>query len=228
MFSQARAFNGNISSWDISSIKNLAYMFYSASAYNQKLCWNIPTAAQTTKMFFDCAGSIGCPTRPPTPIPTRPPTPNPTRPPTHEVISLTKNHLYTTIKGYSTNYRLSLKLKPRSKVQYWTNIIRMTSTNLDMSGYGDRWLALWFSPNSYDLYVGAGTNYDANQLVNAGGLQQGIYTHIEVMGVGDVIKVYINGGLKDDTMKNTNRPPVSSLKVYTSDNWNVAADATLK
>jgi surface protein len=38
MFSDASAFNGNISSWDTSALTDISYMFGNATSFNQNLC----------------------------------------------------------------------------------------------------------------------------------------------------------------------------------------------
>jgi surface protein len=38
MFYDAAAFNGNLSSWDVSSVTDMSYMFENATSFNQDLC----------------------------------------------------------------------------------------------------------------------------------------------------------------------------------------------
>lgn len=54
MFRNARAFNQNINSWDVTNIRTIYAMFRKASAFNQPLdCWNISNATNMTSMFRD-------------------------------------------------------------------------------------------------------------------------------------------------------------------------------
>jgi hypothetical protein len=36
------------------------YMFYGATLFNQKLCWNTASLTSSTSMFTDSNGQIGC------------------------------------------------------------------------------------------------------------------------------------------------------------------------
>ena len=38
MFNGASSFNGDLSSWDISNVINMNYMFWGATSFNQDLC----------------------------------------------------------------------------------------------------------------------------------------------------------------------------------------------
>ena len=38
MFNNAKLFNHDVSSWDISNVGNAAFMFSNATSFNQKLC----------------------------------------------------------------------------------------------------------------------------------------------------------------------------------------------
>ena len=60
MFSDASAFNKDLSTWDVSAVTNMGYMFHSASAFNQRLCgvaW-MKSTAENENMFAYSAGSI--------------------------------------------------------------------------------------------------------------------------------------------------------------------------
>ena len=52
MFCEASAFNGDLSSWDVSNVTTMRQMFYSASAFNRATTadWNL-IKTDTTLMF---------------------------------------------------------------------------------------------------------------------------------------------------------------------------------
>jgi len=42
MFMQATSFNGNINSWNVSSVTDMNYMFLGATSFNGNICdWNV-------------------------------------------------------------------------------------------------------------------------------------------------------------------------------------------
>jgi surface protein len=52
MFSKADSFNGDISSWNVSSIENMSFMFNKASIFNQNLSrWNVSKVTDMDGMF---------------------------------------------------------------------------------------------------------------------------------------------------------------------------------
>ena len=60
MFSDASAFNQDLSKWDVSAVTNMEYMFYTASSFKLKLCgraW-VKSEADKSEMFTDSPGSI--------------------------------------------------------------------------------------------------------------------------------------------------------------------------
>jgi len=53
MIRGATAFNGDISDWDTSNVRNMIYMFADAEAFNQDISsWTITTGTDTTNMFY--------------------------------------------------------------------------------------------------------------------------------------------------------------------------------
>jgi surface protein len=59
MFSYASKFNADgVSNWNTAAVISMHKMFYNATAFNQALCWYIPTVTTTTDMFVGSAGSL--------------------------------------------------------------------------------------------------------------------------------------------------------------------------
>ena len=60
MFDSARAFNGNISGWDVSEVTDMEYMFDSASAFNGNISgWNVSKVTNMGYMFADAVAFNG-------------------------------------------------------------------------------------------------------------------------------------------------------------------------
>ena len=63
MFSQASAFNQDLSDWNVGKVTNMVMMFSEAKSFKQKLCdeaW-VNSEADKRAMFLDSGGSIVCP-----------------------------------------------------------------------------------------------------------------------------------------------------------------------
>jgi hypothetical protein len=64
MFQDAKAFDQDLSSWNmyLAKVTNMYEMFRGATAFNQKLCWDV-NGKNTNRMFFDAgidAGITSC------------------------------------------------------------------------------------------------------------------------------------------------------------------------
>ena len=56
MFQSTTAFDGDLSSWDVSPVTDMSYMFSSAAAFNQTLNdWDVSSVTDMTQMFFGAA-----------------------------------------------------------------------------------------------------------------------------------------------------------------------------
>ena len=54
MFSYATSFNGDLSKWDVSSVKDMSSMFLAASSFNRDLSsWDVSSVFDMDGMFFD-------------------------------------------------------------------------------------------------------------------------------------------------------------------------------
>ena len=59
LFQGATSFNGDLSSWDVGQVTDMAYMFRDATSFNRELggSWSASTASQW-QMFNGSGGSI--------------------------------------------------------------------------------------------------------------------------------------------------------------------------
>ena len=59
MFFNASAFNGDVSSWDVSSVNGMSYMFYSAKSFNRDLSsWNVSSVSHMYGMLSESGLSV--------------------------------------------------------------------------------------------------------------------------------------------------------------------------
>jgi surface protein len=60
MFQTASAFNGDLSSWDVTSVTNMYRMFRSASAFNGDISsWDVSSVTEMARMFYDASAFSG-------------------------------------------------------------------------------------------------------------------------------------------------------------------------
>eukprot|EP00978_Attheya_sp_CCMP212_P024971 scaffold79426_cov35-Attheya_sp.AAC.2 len=56
MFFDASVFNGDVSTWDVSSVTNMQEMFWRASAFNQDVSgWDVSNVTNMQAMFYDAS-----------------------------------------------------------------------------------------------------------------------------------------------------------------------------
>ena len=55
LFKDKTNFNGDISEWDVSNVKNMSYMFTGCSQFNQDISnWNVDKVRYTQFIFYNC------------------------------------------------------------------------------------------------------------------------------------------------------------------------------
>ena len=55
MFRNARAFNSDLSEWNVTSVTDMSWMFFSASAFHSDLsAWAVSDATRIGFMFHEC------------------------------------------------------------------------------------------------------------------------------------------------------------------------------
>lgn len=142
-------------------------------------------------------------------------------------ITLTRNNLIDTIPvdDYPEQFVLTFKIYPQGKINKHSSILRYTSTTDNCCRYGDRWLSLWFNPNSYSLLLIAGSTVDGNKAISENGVVGDKWNDIKIEAIGDTINLYINGMLKG-SVPNTNRP-ATELNIYASDSHYDSANAKI-
>lgn len=174
----------------------------------------------------------------PSGTPSGTPSETPSEMPSEGNIIISKGNLIDTINKPSNEFILSFQLHPKGAVQILTSVIRLTSTNNECCYYGDRWIALWFNPNSYKLHYVVGAKSDKNgnntygtpgdALVrNVIGIQPNQWNDVKIVGSGDYVKLHINGILSAE-LSNVNRPQLDSLDVYAGDAFWDPANAHIR
>ena len=49
-------FNGDISNWDVSNVKDMSYMFYNCKKFNHDISsWDVSNVTNMSNMFYECA-----------------------------------------------------------------------------------------------------------------------------------------------------------------------------
>ena len=155
---------------------------------------------------------------------------------------LKKNTLITTVDVLPVFYTFSFDLTPGPRItKGWSNIVHLTSTNHDCCNYGDRIPSIWFYPGSRRLHIidghggpkvggngpGAATTTGGNdECPVPTQLQSGRTVKLRVDMAEHFVRVYYNGQKMCDEPRK-GRLPFVDVKVYASDPWYPAADATI-
>merc|ERR1719410_662691 len=140
-----------------------------------------------------------------------------------DIILFRGNHIGTIIKP-SKNFILSFKLYPIGKVGDFGSILRYTSTSHDYGNYGDRWLALFFLPNSYGIQVNV--DNPNHSYIDIYGVEAKKWNNMKIIAIADEISFYVNNVYRGK-MSNTNRRQLDKVNVYASDKFYCPAYAKL-
>jgi hypothetical protein len=159
-------------------------------------------------------------------------------------LQLKKGTLLKMIDVLPDYYTFQFDLTPGPNIRKgWGSIVHLTSTNHDCCNYGDRIPGIWFYPGSRRLYVidgHAGPSINSNGQNRKSGDHHGgddecpIKTPLPVGRTVQVridmsktfIRVYFNGQkVCDENRKG--RLPFTDVRVYASDPFYTAADATI-
>merc|ERR1712151_636322 len=153
--------------------------------------------------------------------------------PAHENhFDINEGRLIRKITQPPNKFILSFKLFPRGVASEWGSIIRLTNTTGDSGSYGDRWLGMWFNPDSINpdsmtLYFAAGSTSYPDNWWNFDGVAVNQWNDIRVEAIGDEIALYINDKYRG-WLWNTDRPKVDKLYLYAGDTHWPAANAVIR
>ena len=55
MFYRCSTFNKDISNWDVSNVKDMAYMFNECKSFNKDIsCWDVSNVTDMYNIFYKC------------------------------------------------------------------------------------------------------------------------------------------------------------------------------
>merc|ERR1719410_383760 len=139
-----------------------------------------------------------------------------------------KNKLIETYESFPEMFILSFKITPTATKGEYLSVFRFTTTNGNCCHYGDRWLSMWFHPNSYRVHFVAGQTNNGNQNIDFDGVEGNKENEIKIVSMGDSISLSINGVYKGK-LSGANRPitPETVMKLYISAKYHNAAIASI-
>jgi len=142
------------------------------------------------------------------------------------LITLSQDHKIGSISEPPSEFIITFTLKPFDQASVWTNIIRFTSTSNNCCDYGDRWIAVWFFPNSFTNLFKAGSTIDGDAGGAKSGAQPNIMNRYRIEALGNSIRFYRDRMMMSEVPL-ANRPALSEVNVYASDMFHDTPNAEL-
>merc|ERR1711939_843078 len=125
------------------------------------------------------------------------------------------------------DYAVQFDINPSGSVGGWGNIIHFT-TDGNCCGYGQRIPGVWFYPGNLRLHIRDGSNANGNDGCDPEEqLPTNEVTNVRMEMTAAGIEVKYNGESKCSS-DNRDRTNFDGIKVYSSDPWHTAADATIQ
>jgi hypothetical protein len=104
-----------------------------------------------------------------------------------------KNNLYETIPKMFKNFQVSVDVYPTGIVQGWGSLVHI-GLGGDNGVYGDRYPAIWFSPNSLELYIASAINGNKDHITKKTNFPAKWTTIVVQQQEGQFLKSIITSG----------------------------------